>query len=193
MKLQELFSQNVTLTEASSGYATPDDVLLLFVQKQLLGKELARLSYSNPSSSIVVQEVSKHKFADDNMYLIKYNEYEEWHPWSAHKEYKENLVKKIAKWISKGTKVSYESPNWQKSGILGLNIDVKAPYDDKFAGGLLSHVKEGLPVIVGPKANPSLKQAASIINTNYILKNKKDVLACQEELIDNNLKDFADL
>jgi len=193
MKLQELFSQKATLTEASSGYATPDDVLLLFVQKQLVGKELARVSMTDPSSAIVVQEVAKHSLADDNTYLIKYNKHNEWHPLNEHKEYKEAFVKKIAKWISKGTKVLFESPNWQQTGLLGLNIDVKAPYDDKFAGGLLSHVKEGLPVIIGPKANNPLKQAASIINHNYILKNRKDVLACQEELIDNGLKDFAEL
>lgn len=191
MKLHELY-QTTTLTEASSGFANPNDIVLLFVQKQLLGKELIRISMTDPSSAIKIEKVEKHSLADDNTYLIKYTKYEDWHPLKSHQEYKDAFLKKIGKWISKGTKVAFESQNWQREGLLGLNIDVKAPYDDKFVGGLLHHVKEGIPVIVGPKANKPLQQAASIINHNFILKNDKNVIDCQRELIERDLDEYAE-
>ncbi len=191
MKLHELFTEANLITEASSGYATADDKTLLFVQKQLVGQELIRISMTDPSSAIKIEKVEKHNLADDNTYLIRYTKYEDWHPMKSHREYQDAFLKKIGKWISKGTKVAFESQNWQKEGLLGLNIDVKSPYDDKFVGGLLHHVKEGIPVIVGRKANANFRLASEIVN-KYVLKNDKDVITCQRELIENDLDEYAE-
>jgi hypothetical protein len=193
--IKDIDSALSLITEASSsaGWADWNDTLRDALQIILIGKELTRVTLSDPSSAVIIKKVSYNSFNDNGTLLIIYDKTIDWHPLREHKEYQEGMLKKIKNFLPKGSKVGgYESQNYQSQGMIGIDgVKVKAQYPGNYVGGLLSNVKDKVPVIVGVKASEQLLQAAKIVN--HGIKQNKSVLSVQEELIDNDLKDFAEL
>jgi hypothetical protein len=85
-----------------------------------------------------------------------------------------------------------ENANFSGIGKIKLTADLFIiPY--AYSGPLLGFLKlniEKLMLLRGPKASEKTKQAVEIIN-KYI--ESKDILECQDELIDNGLSKYAKL
>jgi hypothetical protein len=159
------------------------------------------------SKSLIIDEVTKIASPDSKEYNISYTiQGEEPGPRKHQVDYNEdaeNLAiskekqlfgKLIEPLIANGTQVEVlrQSRNFVKgNGSFGTTIQVPIQYDNKFVGGLLRHVKEGIPVIIDENAIPALKQAAKKIN-EYVLKNNTDIIACQREMIERDLDEYAE-
>jgi hypothetical protein len=192
--IKDIDSALSLITEASSsaGWADWNDTLRDALQIILIGKELTRVTLSDPSSAVIIKNVAFNSFRDPEKLLIIYDKTIDWHPLREHKEYQQGMLKKIKSFLPKGSKVGgYESQNYQSQGMIGIDgVKIKAQYPGNYVGGLLSNVKDKVPVIVGAKASEQLLEAAKIVND--AIKNNVNVIACQRELIEKNLDEYAE-